>query len=61
MLKERNRTVCSVSLISWWAPSSPRRKATTSPAASPRRPAGVRSVGRPSSTASSSSSPRCQW
>ena len=55
------RVATSPGFQTWWAPSAPRGKWATSPGRSSRSPAGVRSVGVPSSTSSSSSAPWWKW
>jgi hypothetical protein len=56
VLRLRKRTGERLRLSSWWAPSSPRGKRTTSPSAKSRHAWGVRRLGVPSSTIRTSSS-----
>jgi hypothetical protein len=60
-LKARNRTDSSVRFTIWCAPCSPRGNETTSPCSSSRQPSGVRRLGVPRSTITSSSSVICAW
>src|SRR3990170_7758056 len=57
----RTRMGESVPFRTWWNPSFPRGKHTTSPSESSLSPSGVRSVGRPRTTTSHSSLAWCVW